>query len=119
MSYFAQFGIVKSGHNYIFTVDRELRQEALLLTTKAIVSNGLSDRPFGLEFWKGIYDEYWALMASDSTDDGDISDHVKDKDQYMAKVRKTLKSLLLSIEANYPDTYLQVQRQWGFQRENY
>jgi hypothetical protein len=34
-------------------------------------------------------------------------------------LRRTLHSILLLLEANYPDTHQQVSRQWGFQKETY
>lgn len=83
------------------------------------MSNGLSEKEFGLNFWSDILEQYTTLMQSSTTTDGDVSGHVKDKETYKAEVRKTLKALLLLIEANYPDNYPEVQRQWGFQRENY
>ena len=34
-------------------------------------------------------------------------------------LRRVLHSILLILEANYPDTFDEVRRDWGFQKESY
>ena len=118
-AHFAQFGIVKVGHSYLYPRDRASRRNALKLTLGALEVNGMASMEFGLNYWQAIYTKYGAYLDNTITTDGNVSGFVKDKNQAKAIIKKSLNCLILVLRGNYPDTWKQVLREWGFQKEKY
>ena len=76
----------------------------------------------GITFMSGtnnLYKEFNAQVAQSSVLDGQISVSVGDKNVLKNTLRKGLNSVIGIIKANYPDTYKQELRDWGFQKEKY
>jgi hypothetical protein len=115
-SYFAAFGIEKGGR---YPKDQNSRSAALKLTVEAIAANGFGTKEFGTAFWTDIKTQYDALLTTASTTDSAVSTKVGDKNALKAELKKALNSIILVIKGNYPDTYKQELRNWGFQKEKY
>lgn len=116
---YAGFGFVHKNRSYKFPVDHDKRVGALELMIAAIASNGFGSKPFGTTFWTDINEVFIAALGDTTATDKAVSEDVGDKNIYRDVVHKVLVSLLLIIEANYPDDYKQVKRAWGFLKENY
>lgn len=99
--------------------DQNSRSEALGLMVKAIDANGFNDKTYGKTYWTDIKTQFDALLLAASTTDGTVSNKVGDKNELKKGLKKALNAIVLSVKANYPDTYKQELRAWGFQKEKY
>ena len=118
-SYYPSFGFVHQGKHYEFPTDRNRRVASLKLMVAAIKDNGFEDEEYGLEYWSTMLTDYEALVNQSNTVDGEISVNVGDKNVLKKDLKKALSALVGVIKSNYPDTYKQELRDWGFQKEKY
>lgn len=118
-SFFPQYGIVHKGNSYIFPKDRDLRKAALPLIVAAITAHGFTDAEYGLAFWQAAKQTYETLLNQASVVDGTVSKKVSNKNELRITIVKTHNSLIKLLQANHPDTYKSVIREWGFQKEKY
>lgn len=114
-----RFGIVKESGNYRLPKDRDERRNALQLMIDAIKEDGFSTEEYGLAFWNAILANYTAALDVSNRTDGVVSSSSGAKNQMKSQVKKVLTALRLCLRANYPDTYRQIIRQWGWQKEDY
>ncbi len=119
-SRYASFGMIhRSNGGYEFPTDRQGRKSSLQLMVAACTTNGFTEEPYGVDFWKQLQSDYDKAIAEAATTSGDVSGYVGDLNTLRTSLRRVLHSILLLLEANYPDTFDQVRREWGFQKENY
>jgi hypothetical protein len=119
-SYFASFGIsYTKATGYELPVDHQKRGIALQMMSDAMVANGFTTQDYGTTFWAGILTTYNKALANVLAGSGGVSSQVADVTQLRTSLRRVLHSLLLVLEGNYPDTFVQVRRQWGFMKEDY
>lgn len=118
-SYYPAFGIETRNNIYELPRDQNQRAAALKLMTEAITEHGFSADEYGSAFWAEIRTEYDNLLSLTSTTDSSVSAKVGDKNVLKTDVKKVLNALILAIKANYPDTYAEELRAWGFQKEKY
>lgn len=118
-AYFPQFGIIQQGKTYVYPADRNKRLASLQLTIKALASNGLQDKKYGLTYWQDIATRYEAGLKLSVTTDSSVANLVSAKNEARKQIQKTLNALIHIIKGNYPDTYASVLREWGFQKEKY
>ena len=118
-SHFAEFGLVHTHHHFDFPTDRQGRKGSIKMMADAIAKEGFDKNTYGSVFWNEMLTKYDDFLKKSSDTSGDVSEHVSELVQLRTKIRKVLHSLLLLIEANYPDTMDQVRRKWGFQKEKY
>lgn len=116
---YARYGIVRENKAYVLPKDRNQRKAALTLMVQAIEADGFADEEYGLNFWKEMEAAYKVAVAESGGTAGTVSVKVATKNVQKRGIRKVLVSLRKAIEANYPDTYRQVLRQWGWQKETY
>lgn len=114
-----RYGIVKEGKNYRLPKDRDERKNALPLMIAAIEEDGFKNEEYGMDFWNATLANYTAALDAANATDGTVSNAAGNKNEAKKGVKKVLKALRLSVEANYPDTYKEVVRQWGWQKEDY
>lgn len=113
---YPRFGIVKQGSNYVLPADRDDRLKSFDLLLPAIVTDGLGDKEYGTAFWTQLKADYKAALELSKANLQAISGLVGQKKTLLAEVRKTLKSILRLLEGNYPDTYENIAREWGYTR---
>jgi hypothetical protein len=114
-----QFGIQKLNQRYSFPNDRDARLRSLQLMIDALGKSGMTLQKYPLTFWQETLQKYGEMTTQVQQAKGKITGMVKNKDNVQAEIRKTLVSIGKLIEANYPDDYDKVLREWGFQKENY
>ena len=85
----------------------------------AIKNNNFEDRKYGSVYWTDLKDRYDNLVQTSRTLDGTISDNVGDKNVLKEELHEVLISLINVITGNYPKTYHEQLRKWGFQKEKY
>ncbi len=117
--YYPEFGIIKVGKTYQLPIDRNERASSLERLVTALTKYGMVNQRFGIAYWKEAQARFVQLVYQAGTTDSQRSARVKDKNELKRDIKQTLQSLVLSIQANYPDTYRSVLRQWGFQKEKY
>ncbi len=118
--FYRDFGIEKHEHQgYKIPNAREMRAEALKTMMRAMTDHGFIERMYGTVFWTPIYEEYIELFSQTYTADSQTKYSVKEKDEAKKTVYKALKALTLMLQAVYPDTFRDMFRIWGFQREKY
>ena len=118
-SYYGAFGFVYKYKKYAFPLDQNRRLAALKLMVSGLKKHDLEDRKYGLTFWTDIMTNYETLLGQSNTLDGDISVKVGDKNVIKKRLKKGLAAIVHGIKCNYPDTYKQELRDWGFQKEKY
>lgn len=118
-SYYGAVGIVYKYGRYAFPQDQNRRLAALKLMVSGLKKYGLEERKYGIEFWTDIMTNYESLLGQSTTVDGGISVKVGDKNMLKKALKKALAAIVHGIKCNYPDTYKQELRDWGFQKEKY
>lgn len=119
ISYYPSFGIEHYKKSYIIPKDQNTRSESLELMSNAIVANGFADKTYGQMYWEDIKTRFDELLEEASQLDASVSSKVGDKNLLKKELKKVLRSIVIIIEGNYPDTYKQELRVWGFQKEKY
>ena len=118
-SYYPAFGIVKVGDAFEIPNDASNRKIALGLMLKAIKDNNFEDRKYGTVYWTDLKNRYDTLIQTSRALDGTISDNVGDKNVLKEELHEVLISLINVITGNFPKTYHEQLRKWGFQKEKY
>lgn len=119
MSYYNAFGIETKDGRYSFPRDQNRRLASLELMLGGLDKNGFNDKEFGKGFWTSIQKDYQELTKQANALDGAISANVGGKNVLKSNLVKGLNAIVNCIKANYPDTYKQELRDWGFQKEKY
>lgn len=114
---YARYGITRENKSFIINRDRNNRRDALKLMVTAIAADGFAAEEFGTAFWTDMQTNYSAAINAAGTTAGDVSTKVASKNRLKKDIKKVLSSLLLVLKGNYPDTYLGVYRDWGWQKE--
>ena len=117
--YYPQFGIVKVGKGYTLPRDNDKRRLALEQMLSGINSNEMNDKTYGKAYWTDINGRFEQIFTKSRTTDTASKDHVSNKTEQRIMIRKVLNALIHLIRANYPDTYRDELRKWGFQKEKY
>ena len=117
--YYPQFGIVKVGNSYQLPRDNDRRRLALQQMLLGIDSNELNDKTYGKTYWTDIKTRFEQLFSKSRDADSQSKDHVGNKAEQRIMIRKVLNALIALLKANYPDTYKDELRKWGFQKEKY
>ena len=118
-SYYGAVGIVYKYGRYAFPQDQNRRLAALKLMVSGLKKYGLEERKYGIAFWTDIMTNYESLLGQSTSVDGGISVKVGDKNMLKKALKKALSAIVHGIKCNYPDTYKQELRDWGFQKEKY
>ena len=118
-AYYPQFGIVHRANHWEIPYDREKRKDALRMMAEAVEANGFGDSAYGTTFWQETTADYNKAIADAQSGAGDVSGGVSELVQLRTTLRRVLHAILLLLEANYPDTFEQERRVWGFQKEKY
>ena len=116
---FARFGIVKDQTTYRFSKDRNNRKAAFNLMIAAIAADGFGAEEYGTAFWTNLQTDYNTALAAASTTTGDVSEKVATKNQQKLAIKKVLTNLLFVLRGNYPDTFKEMYRKWGWKKESY
>ena len=117
--HYAEFGLIHRNHSYELPTDREKRKDALRMMVDAIAANGFGAETYGTAFWTDIKTRFDAALTTALSGAGTVSADVGDLVILRTTLRRVLHSILLILEANYPDTFEQERRDWGFQKESY
>ena len=118
-SYYPQFGIVRQGKNFVLPRERNRRKDALTLIVAAVATHVFTDAKYDAAFWQATKQTYETLLGQATNVDGAVSQKVSDKNELRKTIVKTHNALIRLLQANYPDTYKSVIREWGFQKEKY
>lgn len=117
---YARFGIVLENRTYSLPTERNKRLFALKLLLPALVTAGYDKKPsIGTAYFGPLIAQYTSLSDLATNTDQSVSGIVGNKNALKKNINKVLKALLNVIEGNYPDTYKNELRAWGFQREKF
>ena len=118
-SMYDTFGIYHINKGHEMPRDYDGRKEALNVMIAGLKEHKLEDKEYGLEFWTDIKDRYDALADQTGALSSSISVSVGEKNQTKKEVQLALNSLIKAVQANYPLTWKEELRAWGFQKERY
>lgn len=118
-SMYASFGIVHKNEKYMLPQDIDGRKEALATLLEAISANDFDSREYGRDYWREIKGRFDELAQQATALSGTISEKVGDNSQLRKEIQLALNSLIKAIQANYPHTWKEELRAWGFQKERY
>jgi len=116
---YARFGILRERGSMRLPKDRDERYQSLLLMVRAIAEDGFDNEEYGKDFWTGMVNQYKTALTVSGQTHGAISTSAGNKNEVKKNIQKTLKCLTLVLKGNYPDSYPQVLRAWGWQKEQY
>lgn len=116
---YAPFGIVHVHQGWDLPHDHDHRGPALQMMADAVAANGFGTKTFGTAFWTGMQTEFNAKYNLAKTTDMLVSSKVSDKNVSRTQLRNVLHSILLVLEGNYPDTFADVKRTWGFLKQDF
>ncbi|MDR1678402.1 MAG: hypothetical protein LBR81_01325 [Prevotellaceae bacterium] len=118
-AHYASLGIVKKRSGYKLPVDNDRRLYALEQLIKGLEKHGLSEGKLGTAYWKDILSRFTQLKKQAAEIDKNSALHVGIKTKQKLQIRKTLNALISVIKGNYPDSWKEELRVWGFQKEKY
>ncbi|MGL5936772.1 MAG: hypothetical protein ACRCZI_14250 [Cetobacterium sp.] len=118
-SYYAAFGIEKINKVYQLPKDRNNRGNSLNMLLTAIDAHGFTNMTYGKDHWTPIVTQYLQTLQQSQQTDSNISQNVGNKNVFKEQITNVLNALLLLLKANYPDTFKNEIRTWGFQKEKY
>ena len=118
-SHYTSFGIAKVNKAYVLPVDNDNRLQALKQLTNAVGTSTFATKKYGKDFWQDILTRFDAAKAVAAATDSTSSQHVGAKREQRPIIRQTLNSLVLLLKANYPSSWREELRAWGFQKEKY
>jgi hypothetical protein len=119
-AYLASFGIVKySGNSYKLPQDRNQRLNALPIFAKSCEEHDIETIDYKKDFFQGIFKTYQDAVNIAQVTDSSVTISVGNKNDVSQKLKEVLQAIILLIKANYPNTYQNELRGWGFQKEKY
>lgn len=120
-AYYPQFGLVKSGPNWILPVDHDVLVDNLRnLLLPALTTHGFADDPdTGKAIWQPLLD---ALDAANTTAAGTDASRAKAVGSTTPQdelTTKALRALVHLAQAQFPDTWEAVLREWEWQKTSF
>ena len=116
---YARYGLVKQGGSYQLPRDRDDRLKNLPLMIAAVAADGFDKEDWGSDFWTNLLPAYTAAVKASGDSKGSVSVGSANINATMQQLNKVSTALRFVLRGNYPDTYQQVYRDWGWQRESY
>ena len=116
---YPSFGIEHRDDSWQFPAERLAAQDAYDKATTGLQAQGLKAGEYGSEVLGPLAAEFRTKYAALVKLDGDISAAVGAKNLGKPYLKKTARCLRYVLKGNYPDTYDQVVRAWGGQREKF
>ncbi len=116
-NFYKVFGMVKIGESYRMPRKRSERINSLEKLVKELEHTDFSEMVFGKDFWIKILEEYKNLLNFNVEKTENLHMTVAEKNQYKSQIRLTLRSLVHLLKANYPTTWKQQMKLWGFWKE--
>ncbi len=117
---YARFGIVHENRTYRLPVERNNRLFALRLILPALLAAGYDKKTsIGTAYFTPLITQYTTLTHLATNTDQDVSGIIGNKNEQKKNISKVLVALARVIQGNYPDTYKNEWRAWGFQREKF
>jgi len=118
-AYFPEFGIAFYKGVYRLPADQQERRQALTMLVSAIVKHDLQGQNSQISVWQNLKDEFDQCIADSTENTTTSTKFVGDKKLLRPTVKKALDSLTHLIKGNYPDSYENTLRTWGFLKETY
>lgn len=116
---YPRYGIVKENGAYILPRDRQARLEALAQMKAAITEDDFENEEFGKDFWLEKTEAYGEALTAAQSADSLVSSGTASKNTLKREIKKVMTALRFVLRGNYPDTYAEVYRAWGWQKEDY
>lgn len=114
-----RYAMVKRDGGYEWAADRDSRVLNFPQLIAAIAADGFGSKTYGTAFWTAMQTSYTDALEAAKDNTSDTTENTGNKNELKKTIMKTLVSLRKLVEANYPDTYPNVVRQWGWQKETY
>lgn len=118
-AYYAKFGIVKDKRGYSIPADNDSRLRSLQLLVNALDEFEMQDCKYGKAYWNELYLRYAQASTEAVASDSTTARQVAEKSELRKEIITTLNALISLVKANYPRTWREELREWGFQKEKY
>jgi len=119
IKYIYSIGIAFYKGVYRLPADQQERRQALTMLVSAIVKHDLQGQNSQISVWQNLKDEFDQCIADSAENTTTSTKFVGDKKLLRPTVKKALDSLTHLIKGNYPDSYENTLRTWGFLKETY
>ena len=117
--HYGELGLEHKYSRYELPNDRHKRTIAISTLIDALKKNKITTGNYSADWWTDYLTRYNAAMGTSEGNAKDISGFVGELNQLRTSIRRTLQSVLHILEGNYPDTFEQVRREWGFLKDRY
>lgn len=117
--HYGEFGIEHHSSGYELPDDRNKQKIAFETMINALQKYNITTVPYGANWWTDYLTRYNEAMGASEGSDKTISGYVGELNQLRTSLRRTLQSVLYILEGNYPDTFEQERRVWGFLKDRY
>lgn len=117
--HYGEFGIEHHKDEWELPYDRHRRTLSFQTMIDGLTKNKITTGNYSAAWWTEYVTRYNAALASSEGGAKDISGYVGELNQLRTSIRRTLQSVLRILEGNYPDTFEQVRREWGFLKDRY
>jgi hypothetical protein len=118
-AHFAEFAITKQIARFSLAKDRNQRVNALPTFVKAIKAHDLQIVDFDRTFFEELPAKYAAALQEAQQTDSAVSISVGNKNDLREQIESVITCLQWIIRGNYPNTYENELRGWGFHKEKY
>lgn len=118
-AHFAEFAITKQIARLSIAQDRNQRVAALPTFVKAIKAHDLQVVDFDRAFFEELPAKYATALQEAQQTDSAVAISVGNKNDLREQIEAVITALQLIIRGNYPNTYENELRGWGFHKEKY
>jgi len=118
ISRYREFGILKE-KSYKLPTSREHRVNSLVMLIQALGVYQFQDTSFDIEYWTNIHSQYETLLNQARATDGTVSSKVGTLNGIRSEMTKFQNSFKLIVRGNYPETWKNELRDFGFQKEKF
>jgi len=115
---YREIGVVKE-QTYKLPRSKEMRVNSFEVLLNGLKTYELENTTFGKEYWTDLRDRYSSFVDLARNTDGSVSHKVGTLNEERKELKQFFNSFILIIRANYPTTWRNVLRDYGFQKEKY
>jgi hypothetical protein len=117
ISFYKDFGLEKKGKVWLLPTDQQHLLSAFKTIKKGLLTHGFGTKKFGTAKFTQLETAYEITLNSAIATDGTSSMTVSQKETLKKEINMYLTSVRFIVRAHYPDTYMSVLRDLGFQKE--
>jgi hypothetical protein len=113
---FAEFGFIHEKKKYTFRTTESGFVQSILECMKACEKYQILSPEFGKPYWEIVYNSFSSHVLNTRSATGDINESKMAKEDVRNRMDRIFRAVALLIQAENPDNYKDVMRQWGYRK---